>query len=92
MYEKQLGQLEALGRVGGDLEAVAQIAQMGASPGDRVMLVLRALWASPRAVPRLPPVLVRRTEAWLQEALDDQLHALWQETLSQRVQNPGGTV
>ena len=78
LYAAQLARLEALGRdaEGSGLEPVADLAAMGLSPRDRVLLALRALRA--RSGPRsIPPALDRIVRTWLEEARNPALEALW---------------
>jgi hypothetical protein len=82
LYEEQLARLDQIGREGGreGMEQAAQLAAMGATPRDRVLLALRALRARDARVDA-PPALRKAVEGWLEEAGSGALRELWNETI-----------
>ena len=81
------GQQEELVRCGtngsrSDLEELSELAEIGATPRDRVMLVAMGLWEAD-SVRRLPQVLRKKVRRWLDDAQDPVLEHFWNET-SQR--------
>ncbi len=77
-------QLERLGEPDLPLDEVVQLARMGDSSRDRVMLALRALWTPKRRenLPRATDfVLLRKEmEKWLEDAQDNALRKSWELT------------
>ena len=81
-------QLERLGEPDLPLDEVVQLARMGDSSRDRVMLALRALW-TPKRRKNLPrasnfELLRKEMEKWLEEAQDSALETSWELTLRPR--------
>ena len=78
LYQRQLAQLDRLGREaeGTGLESLADLAAMGPTARDRVLLVLRALHAR-AGQRRIPSRLEATVQGWLEEAGDMDLRALW---------------
>ncbi|MEO2162640.1 MAG: hypothetical protein ABGY29_08980, partial [bacterium] len=77
-------QLERLGEPDLPLDEVVQLARMGDSSRDRVMLALRALW-TPKRRENLPRAsnfesLRKEMEKWLEEAQDRALEKSWELT------------
>jgi hypothetical protein len=75
-------QREALVAIGQDpaasLEPLAELAAMGQTPGDRMLLLLQALWP-PRPGRRLPGRVVATAEEWLEDAGNPALEAVWDD-------------
>jgi hypothetical protein len=74
-------QLEAVDACAGaaepsSLEPLAELAGMGATPRDRVILLLRGLWP-PDSRPRLPAAVRAAAEKWVEDASSESLRALW---------------
>ena len=83
-------QLERLGEPDLPLGEIVQLARMGDSSRDRVMLALRALW-TPKRRENLArasdfALLRKEMEQWLEEAQDSALEKSWALTL-----RPGST-
>lgn len=79
LYSKQLESIDKLSPAKkGDMERLADLAMMGDTPRQRVMLVLRALAKGKPS--KLPAVLTSRVDTWLEAAASESLNQLWQET------------
>jgi hypothetical protein len=86
LYNAQRERLrEGLGHRGlRSLEEVAEIAKIGATPREKVLLVLSALWTIPIQIP-IPEVLTNEVQGWLTTAKDEALDKLWAIQSSQRI-------
>lgn len=83
LHGRQLERIDAAGSSDkqDDLDRLPELARIGANPDERVLLVLRALWSSPR--PRPIPAHVRQAvAAWLTRVTDPDLSDLWEETMT----------
>jgi hypothetical protein len=81
LYRSQQEELVQRGknRSQADLEEVVELAEIGATPRERVMLVAMALWETSSAG-RLPQILRNKVRTWLDEAQDPVLEQFWKET------------
>ena len=94
LYQRQLDRLDTAGRdcSGPALEALAELAAMGPTARDRVLLVVRAL--SKHTPPRAVPLRLEQTvQVWLELAGDSSLTDLWNlmrgKTIDSRIDDQG---
>ncbi len=83
LRNRQLERIDACGQSAdpATIQKLADLAQMGRRPRERVLLILRALWNAPRRPP-VPAALRETVDDWLRQARDPALSALWEETLA----------
>lgn len=75
LYEQQRERLRGMTERS-NLEEVADLAAMGATPRERVLLAVRGLWPAARTA-RVPAAVVEQVRGWLEEAKDPVLEKLW---------------
>jgi|GEM_PF-1664355 len=76
LYTEQIERLGEYGRKN-DFLSITHIAEMGATPRDKTLLFLRALWENPASGVRIPLHLRHVAENWITQAADPELERLW---------------
>ncbi len=84
IYERHMEELDRRGRRG-NLEGVEDLAAMGETPADCVLLALRACWSRGRPQ-TLPVALQDSVKLWLEEAGEPALEELWKESTRPRAE------